>query len=143
MTQGRSLVSAVMIAALVSCAFIVPWWFLVGIGHFGFVSGPHPTIGLWASYMLWSLGPTAPGFAAVLRRNVSKRTRRRLTLRRAVAVAVASLAPIQVAMGVITLYQWRDGHYDGELFVGAVVVGLSMAVLMTKLLSVRVDQPVA
>ena len=142
MTHGRSLIPAVLIAALASSAFIVPWWFFVGMGHFGFVSGPNPTIGLWVSYMLWSLGPTALGFAAVLRHNVSKRTRRRLTLRRAVVVAVVSLVPIQAAMGMITLYQWRDGHYDGEMFVGAVVAGLSMAIFMTRLLSVRVDQPV-
>ena len=142
MTHGRSLVPAVILTALISGLVIVPWWFIVGLGHFGFVSGPDATIGLWASYMLWSLGPTAPGFAAVLRRMVTRRTGRTLTFRRAVVVAVVSLVPIQAAMGMITLYQWRDGHYDGEMFVGAVVAGLSMAVLMTRLLSVRVDQPV-
>ncbi|MCW2972240.1 MAG: hypothetical protein JWN72_513 [Thermoleophilia bacterium] len=132
--ESRAVAAVVLLVALLVAPLLVPFWFLVGVLHFGFVSGPDPTVGRWASYTASSLVPAAIVFAWLLRRRVNRATDRRLGLWQAFVVALFSLAFVNGAMGLITVGQY--GH-DGTVFTVGLLCASAAAVGLTLLLSQR------
>jgi Kef-type K+ transport system membrane component KefB len=121
----------VTVALAQSALFIVPWWFVVGIIHFGFVTGPRPTFEGWLSEMAWSVPPAVLVLAVLLRKRLSRTMAGTLTVSAAILAALAAVVPIQIAMAIITLTQWAEGTYDSVIFLAASVIAFGAAVLLT------------
>ena len=132
--MARSVVPAAFAAAAVGSAVVVPFSWLVGVMHFGFISGPEPTLRLWLSYALFSLPPAIALVGWLLRHFLATRSRRSISLARACAVAAVALAPAHAGEAIITLGEYG---YDFAVF----VVGLTVSLVTLTLLSARLSVP--
>jgi len=106
-------IKAGVAATLLSLPVIVPWWWLVGVAHFGFVTGPEPSLRRAASMAAWTLVPGALLLGTLLRVRLREDCGRVLHSWPAVIGAFVGLLPVQVSVGVITLYQYGN---DSRVF---------------------------
>ena len=135
MGEGKAVTRQVIVSALILTPFLVPFWYIVGVFHFGFVSGPDPSLPLWIRYMVFSLPPAALLFAIILRSQVAH-TGRSIGFPQAFLTAVVSLGFIQASEGIITLYQFGG---DEIVFLGGLTLSFCSAILLTKNLSVSLS----
>lgn len=125
-----------ILAVLFACVQITPvmliFSFIVGVGHFGFVSGPFPTPLTWASYFLFTV-PAMVAFAAYrIRSVVEKKTSYHLTLLKSLVIVLPAVITIHLAEAIITLYQIRD---DTTVFITAVFYALVSITSLSYLLA--------
>ncbi|HVM18113.1 MAG TPA: hypothetical protein VM290_11080 [Gaiellaceae bacterium] len=113
---------------------LAPLFWLVGVFHFGFVTGPAATPARMASYVVATAAIAVPVLARFLRTALRERAGRDLGRVRAGAVAVAALAPVEAAIVRVTLFQHGD---DTLVAVGAVAASLAAWVLLTEALTPR------
>jgi hypothetical protein len=114
-----------LFAAFVAAVVLTPIFWIVGVLHFGAITGPDPTIGRMVSYVLWTSSIGVLIGASFLNLGVS----RSLGFGRACLVAAAALAPIQAASWIVTLYQWDN---DEVVVISALILALAAVVLLTK-----------
>lgn len=130
-----------ILAVLFACVQITPvmliFSFIVGVGHFGFVSGPFPTPLTWASYFLFTV-PAMVAFAAYrIRSVVEKKTSYHLTLLKSLVIVLPAVITIHLAEAIITLYQIRD---DTTVFITAVFYALVSITSLSYLLATPVKE---
>ena len=107
-------------------------FWLVGVGFFGFVTGPEPTTERWASYLLASIAVGSVIVELILRIRISVMTRRRLSPTRAVVAGLGALVPALAAITMITLTQTGN---DEIVFMSGVMLSTGVGVICAQALS--------
>lgn len=127
----------VIISALIFTPLAIPLLFIVGVLHFGFVSGPDPrNLALWVSYILLSSSPAALIFAKILKKRVDQ-SGRFIRYRHALIVALVSLSFIQSSIVIITVYNFGE---DTFTFLSGLALALFSSIILTDILSVKTSQ---
>lgn len=116
------LILAVLFACLQIAPAMIIFWFIIGVGHFGFVSGPGYENPLrWVSYFLFTVPATVVFAAYRIRSIVEKKTNNHLTLLQSLVTVIPAILAIHIAESIITLYQVGK---DETIFITAVIYGL-------------------
>src|SRR5687768_557703 len=92
---GTKTARAAFLAALVAAAVLAPVFWIIGVLHFGAITGPDPTTRLMISNVIWTSLAGIPVLAYILRRYVRERALRTVGYGRACVIAAAALLPIQ------------------------------------------------
>ncbi|MBI4078960.1 MAG: tetratricopeptide repeat protein [Candidatus Levybacteria bacterium] len=126
------LILAVLFACLQIAPVMLIFSFLIGVAHFGFVSGSVATPLSWISYFIFTV-PAMVAFAAYrIRAVVQKRTDRNLTIEQSLVVVLPAIVSIHIAEAIITLYQFGD---DTTTFITALLFAILSTIILTYLLS--------
>lgn len=125
-----------LFAILFACVQIAPvlliFSFLIGVAHFGFVSGPDKTPLRWASYF-FSTVPALTFFAAYrLRAVVEKYTEDKLTIPKALVIMLPAIVALNLSQAIITLAQIGD---DTTVFIIGVLYALVSIMSLSYLFS--------
>jgi hypothetical protein len=115
------LIGAILLAALAGAALLVPYSWIVAVFHFGFVSGPEPTLGLWLDYAMWAIPPAILVMAWLLWWFVQSQSAWSLSFPRACVAAAVGIAPVYAAEAFITL---RQAGEDGLVAMGGLALGI-------------------
>lgn len=117
-----------ILAVLFACVQIAPvmliFSFLIGVAHFGFVSGPQLTLLKWLSYFILTVPAISIFSGYRLRAVVKKHTSYHLNLFQSIVIVLPAILAIHASEAIITLYQIGD---DTIIF----IIGLLYALIST------------
>lgn len=116
-----------------SLPIAIVWWF-IGVQFFGFISGPEATLSRWLLYMLVALTSSAVILGSIIRKLLAKNG---LKITQLHAFIIAFISPIFlfISMGVITLTQYADGNFDGEIAFAGFILSLITTIFLSNALT--------
>lgn len=114
-----------IVAVLFACIQIAPvmliFSFIVGISHFGYISGPRANALSWMSYFLFTVPPLAVFAANRIKSSIDKRTINHITFLKSLIVVLPAILTIHATETIITLYQFGG---DEEVFITGILFAL-------------------